>query len=266
MNGIAGYLAKAIVFIAIGVAVALAVVLPVVLPQRVSASANPVISYVQRGLIGSVNCSNYRDDPAWSYLWIEDSHPCWHADEPGDTSAIDYTVPGPPEASIGASVYFHYRGDSQNFVIDILPYYTPCTGVAAYLHNQQGYLRGTVNYVHIDVAGGVVGTIPSSFEWLGTVSGDQPDLCEETAWTGPHLHQSADSTGNNPFYFNRWDNPWKDHYHEHTIYWPALQSDADGDSYSDSMELRLGTDPQDACPSLPGHRTSTTIGSSTSST
>lgn len=233
MNGIAGHLARAAVFVAIGVAVALAVTLP----QRVSATDDPVISYVQRGLIGAVNC----------YPWYQfaDAHYCWHDDEPDDRKAIDYTVDGGPTP--GASVYFYYRGDFQHFKIIDIPYVTNCTGVAARLYWQyvgnDNYRRGTVNYLHIDVADGVVGRIASNFEWLGTVSSDQPGCY----WDGAHLHQSADSTGDNPFYYNRWENPWREYYHQHTIYWPALQSDADGDSYSDSMELRLGTDPLDAC-------------------
>jgi hypothetical protein len=233
MNGIAGHLTRAAVFVAIGVAVSLAVVLP----QRASATADPVISYVQRGLISAVNC----------YPWYEfaDAHYCWHDDEPGDFKAIDYTVAGGPTP--GASVYFHYRGDSQLFKIVAIPYPTDCTGVAAALYwkyvGNESYRRGTINYLHIDPAAGVVGTIPDSFEWLGSVSSDQPGCY----WTGPHLHQSAGSSGNHPFYFNRWENPWRDYYHEHTIYWPALQSDADGDSYGDNLELRLSTDPQDAC-------------------
>ncbi len=242
MRAVVRVLPQSLVFALLGVAVALAVVLP----QRVSATHNPVISYMQRGLIGSVDCSNWRDDPVWGGYWVQDSHYCWHDDEPGTMRAIDYIVDNGPTP--GASVYFHYRGDFQHFMFVNIPYFTTCHGVAAALYWQHvgddDFREGTVNYLHIDFAG-TVGTIPDEFEWLGTVRNDEPDTC---AWTDPHLHQSADSTGDNRFYYNRWENPWRDYYHPHTIYWPALQSDADGDSYGDNLELRLSTDPQDSCP------------------
>ena len=234
MNAVLRGFAWVLVFVTIGVGAALAIALP----QRASATHSPVISYVQRGLVSAVNC----------YPWYQfaDAHYCWHEDEPEVRwHAIDYTVAGGPTP--GASVYFYYLGEFQHFKIVPIPYATNCTGVAAALYDQyvgnENYRRGTVNYLHIDVAGGVVGKIASNFEWLGTVSSDQPGCY----WEGSHLHQSAESFGNYPFYFNRWENPWRDYYHEHTIYWPALQSDADSDSYGDNVELRLSTDPLDAC-------------------
>ena len=248
MNSVAGHLGKAFIFIAIGAAVSLAIVLP----QRVSATHTTTISYVQRGLLGSVNCSNYRDDDEWDHLWIEESHPCWHNDEPEETfQAVDYTVPGLPGATAGASVYFYYIGDFQHFKFFEAPPTTTCHGVDARLYEDfvgdDSFRRGSVHYLHLDPAGGVEGSIASSFEWLGTIRSSEPPGC---GYTGPHLHQSAESVQTPeylPFYYNRWDNPDHEYYHGHTIYWPALQSDADSDSYTDNVEVRLSTDPQDAC-------------------
>jgi hypothetical protein len=230
--------AWALVFLAIGVAIGLAVALP----QSASATHTTTISYVQRGLLGgSVKCA------AW--YQFADAHYCWHEDEPDVRwHALDLNIGNDPNLTAGASVYFYYLGDSQHFKIIDIPYATNCTGVAAQLYwryvGNPAYEEGTINYLHIDPTPGIVGTVPGSFKWLGTVSYSQPGC----PWFGPHLHQSAESFGDYPFYFNRWENPDHEYYHDHTIYWPyPLLSDADSDSYTDNVEVRLSTDPQDAC-------------------
>lgn len=85
----AGQLARALGFLAIGTVVALGVALP----QTATATHQTVITYVQRGLVTSVNCSYFQGDPEYGQYWLPNSHPCWHDDEPtGQFFAIDYTV------------------------------------------------------------------------------------------------------------------------------------------------------------------------------
>jgi len=111
----------------------------------------------------------------------------------------------------------------------------------------ENYRRGEVIYLHIDPAEGVVGSYPGiPFKWLGIVSSSQPNC----AWTGPHLHQSADTSASTPFYMNRYGVPPDEvNFFEHTIYWDPYTADGDddNDSYTDSNEIRATTDPLDRC-------------------
>jgi len=115
-------LSGALLFTGIGVAVALGVALP----QQASATHNPVISWLQQGLIIDVTCSPFKDDPDYGQYWIPNSHPCWHDDEPGTRTAMDY-----PAVGGQSTVYLYYFGDFQHMKIVNLPYTTNCTGVAA---------------------------------------------------------------------------------------------------------------------------------------
>jgi hypothetical protein len=239
----AGRLAQAAGFLAIGIAVALAVALP----QRASATHPTIITYVQRGLVTGVNCSYFQGDPIYGQYWIPNSHPCWHDDEDGTRSAIDYTVAG--GTTSGRPVWFYVIGDLQHWKVVAVPYFTPCTGVAVAIYEDftgnENYRRGEIVYLHIDPAGGIIGNTPSYLEYLGTVSASQPGC----AWTGPHLHQSANTAPGRPFYFNRWGNPAGQNYQEHTVYWDpsAGDTDDDNDDFGDNIELLMGTDPSDRC-------------------
>lgn len=116
------------------------------------------------------------------------------------------------------------------------------------------FRRGEVIYLHIDPAGGIIGKIASSFEFLGSVSSAQPSCL----WFGPHLHQSANTALDTPFFSNKYGPamgcasdpcPVGDNFQVHTIYWDpdGANTDDDSDGYTDWDELVIGTDPSDPC-------------------
>jgi hypothetical protein len=188
-------------------------------------------------------CSPYKDDPLWGEYWIDGWHTCWHLTEPG-YPAIDYTrTDGQTE---GSHVYLEYEGDFQLF--KIMPYEDDCTGVRAEIYRgsyDPANYRGDLHYLHIEPNEYWFNKeVPYQLIWIGDVAEEDDPDC---AWTGFHLHQSADWSGSTPFYSNKFRDPSQGENWEHAILWEPGGADSDGDDFINQDELYIDTDPFDDC-------------------
>lgn len=136
------------------------------------------------------------------------AHRCWHDDEVGSWSGLDFNRWDGQEP--GLSVYWNHFGSDWSQVVTVSfsnGVNTNCTGITVTI-TQPG-ASGAFNYKHIDPASGVAGSswqdwfsVPghvSGTRYLGTVSASQPSGCP---WTGAHLHQSGNNASSTSIYTN----------------------------------------------------------------
>lgn len=200
----------------VGVAVSTIVLLLVNtqgLVQDAQATHVPTKAYLQPGLnLTGVWCSN------WS-SYAPPVHPCWHPSSIG--TAIDYNWGSNPNDDVGKGVAlrYTYSGTSgfNHFKLKVLTY---CKGVEARIYDRfvgnETYFRGQVRYIHINPTNTVDGAVPTlSFYYLGEIHGG-PEIAG-CGWTGPHLHQDANTASFTPFWTNWYGN--HPNTHSHTICW-----------------------------------------------
>lgn len=225
----------------IGVVVGLAVVLV----QGVGGLPEPALSsYVWRGMDpweGQYCEPWFALHPGW--------HPCWHDDEEGDYTAIDYNWGSSPGDDAGKAVYLDYTGQGQ--LLKIMPYEGYCTGVRVEIYNgsyDPANYKGDIHYLHIDPNDYWLGKEVPSLQviWIGNVL-DYGEEDPDCWWEGPHLHQSANRAYWTPFYTNGYENPSQAELWEHAILWDPTD-DSDGDWWTDGAEVFMGTDTEDVCP------------------
>jgi hypothetical protein len=239
----------ALAFAAIGVVVSLAVV-PA---QGAKASSDePRVSWVWRGMapFDGQYCASWNDYPQYQFPgW----HECWHDDEPGLYSAIDYNYGSQPDDDAGLAVYLHYEGDFQLLKMLELPDWYNCKGVRAaiYWDSYDGAnYRGDIHYLHIDVNEYYIGKeLYYQLTWIGNVAEDENPGCW---WEGPHLHQSARVSSETPFCSNKFVDPSEGQNWQHKVFWLQAAGESDCDGFTDADELFIGTDELDDCTDKPG--------------
>ena len=167
------------------------------------ASAVPGTAYVYRGMY---------PEPQTCYPWgqFTGHNSCWHDDETGTYTAVDYNYGSNPEDDAGALVQLWYTGTRQYWTFQSLVG-TNCTGVRVVLYHDSSKTNyaGELHYLHINPGSGVIGSGYDYYDSgggfyyrdLGTVKSPEATGC---SWDHAHLHQSANTDASTAFYTN-WD-------------------------------------------------------------
>lgn len=201
---------------AVGVLTALIVLMFV---QNHGARALPGKAWVYPGVVVSsgLYCAPWYSFSGWD--------PCWHDDELGSYSAIDYNWGAYPYSDAGLTARFAISNSYQNVKFWSLSG-TQCTGTRAvfYTDSTRAVSGGDMHYLHVAMYGGVIGSTaiyqidPYLLYWyrdLGVIDDEQPDGC---GWTAPHLHQSGDNSSSSSIWTNKYGDPldWS-----HEICWSS---------------------------------------------
>lgn len=193
--------------VAIGVLIGIATSLGVwaAFMHTPAASAVPGVAYVWRGMYPE-------PQTCWPWGQFENVNSCWHDDESGTYTAIDYNY-GSGDDDVGALVQLWYDTTRQYWMFQSLSG-TNCSGVQVILYHDSAktIYAGELHYLHIEPYSGVIGSgydywvsyYGYGYRDLGSVKGSENQGC---AYDGAHLHQSANTGASTAFYTNWNSNP-----------------------------------------------------------